>query len=81
MLEGKQGWEYIGQEPPEALLTNGNGQATVSYANETTVLQLYHAGDLTADMTIILGGTIAPQDINLLHHGNMGWYDPALLFG
>ena len=84
LLEGKQGWQYIGDLPPTASLANGNGQATLSYVDGNTFLTLYNAdGDLNADLTIKLFGTHAPLDIDLMFHNQVtqGWTDPALLFG
>jgi Ca2+-binding RTX toxin-like protein len=82
-LAGNQGWEYIGEAPPLAPLTNGNGQATVSYEGTDTYLRLYHAdGDVNADVTVRLVGTFQPNEIDLMNYNpeTRAWTDPGLLF-
>lgn len=83
-LAGNQGWEYIGDASPITPLTNGNGQATVSYEGTDTYLRLYHAdGDVSADVTVRLVGTYAATDIVLMNYNaeTRAWTDPGLLFG
>lgn len=82
-LAGRQGWQYIGADAPTASLTNGNGQATISYLDGYTFLRLYNAdGDFNADLTVRLVGNYAPEDVDLmfLNPQLKTWTEPALIF-
>jgi len=83
-LEGRQGWQYIGDVAPTSSLSNGNGQATISIVDGNTFLRLYNAdGDLNADLTVKLVGNYAPEDVDLMVlDQELGtWVEPALIFG
>jgi Ca2+-binding RTX toxin-like protein len=80
-LAGKQKWDYVGSDPTGAA-TAGNGQATVSYADGNTTLRLYNAdGDLSADFTLTVNGTVAPEDLQIITFlDGAGFSDPAIIY-
>jgi Ca2+-binding RTX toxin-like protein len=81
-LTGVQQWEFV--TTAGAALANGNGQATITYADGNTVLQLYNNdGDTQADFTVIFYGTYAAEDLQIygLNAANTAYSDPLIIFG
>ena len=55
--ERRQGWDFIGSDPPTAASASGNGQATLTYDGTKTVLNLYaNDGDFLPDFTLHISG-------------------------
>lgn len=64
VLPGVQLWELV--DIAGAAPTNGNGQATVTSDGISTVLQLFNNdGDLQADFSLIINGTVTAEALQL----------------
>ena len=68
-LTGQQSFQYVGSAHLASELENGNGQATLSYANDITTLTLYRYGSTDAYMTFNFAGTYSSGDIEIVANG------------
>lgn len=83
-LAGNQQWEYLASGSPTAAPANGNGQATVTQIDGTTVLRLYNndADFLTADVTLVFQGLYSPEQLQIMLYnpGGTGWSDLGIFY-
>ena len=68
-LAGQQPWQYVGAAHLASELDDGNGQATLTYADGITTLTLYRYGSTEAYMTFRFEGNYGPGDIEIVANG------------
>lgn len=68
-MTGQQSYQYVGTAHLASELDNGNGQATMTYADGVTTLTLYRYGSNDAYMVFRFEGSYAAGDIEIVANG------------